>query len=87
MLEIIARSTQPCIGIYVAVNSLAPGVVGGICSMAKLVTTWVLFLLIGIVFAELSVGVIDTFGWCVFSQCIYLWVLSFGVNKLENSAT
>ena len=23
----------------------------------------------------------------VFSQCIYLWVLSFGVNKLQNSAT
>ena len=38
MLEIIARSTQPCIGIYVAGDSLAPtaGVVRGVCSMAKL---------------------------------------------------
>ena len=37
------------------------------------------------VFAELLVAVVDKFGWCVISQ--YLWVLSFGVNKLENSGT
>ena len=35
------------------------------------------------VFAELSVAVVDQFGWCVFSQYISLG-LSFGLNKLEN---
>ena len=35
--------------------------------------------------AELLVAVVDKFGWCVINQ--YLWVLSFGVNKLENSGT
>ena len=34
VLEIIARSTQPCIAIYVAGHSLAPTVVDGVCSMA-----------------------------------------------------
>ena len=40
VLEIIARSTQPCIGVYVAGDSLAPGVVGGVCNLGVVFTYW-----------------------------------------------
>ena len=90
VLEIIARSTQPCIGIYVAGDSLAPTAGGRWWRLQHGQTLWQLgccvYLLEWIrVFAELLVAVVDKFGWCVISQ--YLWVLSFGVNKLENSGT
>ena len=93
VLDSIACSTQPCIGVYVAGDSLAPTAGGRTGRRGSLVVfaAWAMaklfYLLEWIrVFAELSVAAVDIFSWCFFSQCIYLWVLSFGVNKLENSA-
>ena len=96
VLQSVARSTQPCIGIHVAGDSLAPMAGGQRGSRESLVAfaAWPNSDNLGVVFIywngseylqnfqlQLLINLAGVF------SVSYGWVLSFGVNKLENSAT